>query len=136
MRQKMPLGGELIGASYAVRGQISNQEGIRLLGRVIRQVKMKPYGDPIVREWPGEGGVGGSGVTIIQSLVESFAVIETWKELDGFYLVIHSCRRFDPYFVWNLLERLGFSVVSVDGSLVQLTSKRSFLGWLRKWLGG
>jgi hypothetical protein len=41
-------------------------------------------------------GAGGTGLTIIQPITESFLVIDTWPDHRGAYLFICSCKPFEP----------------------------------------
>lgn len=59
-------------------------------------------------------GAGGNGRTIIQPITESFLVIDTWPDHRGAYLLICSCKPFEPKCLEPVLTlyslRLGQSI--------------------------
>ncbi len=49
-------------------------------------------------------GAGGVGWTIVQPLVESFAVIDYWREHGHWFLILASCNHYEPRRVANYLS--------------------------------
>jgi hypothetical protein len=138
------LGQELYSAVLAVQGRISKPEALRLLALIIRNIKMRTGGMPAqVWDYPtaaGEGGAGQSIIqpcfTLVQPLVESLsqiipgsAAIDTWQELDGFYVIVHSCRYFKANSLVRYLFTLGWPVLSWNYSRTRLAQSPTW--WSR-----
>ncbi len=104
-----PLGYRMQVAGFALAGRITPGQALELEKAVIAAVGMRTGGlSPRIWTFPFNGA-GGEGETILfpahittQPLLESFATvtqpgligIDSWKEHDLFYLLIHSCRPF------------------------------------------
>ncbi|MCL6622926.1 MAG: hypothetical protein K6T55_12630 [Syntrophobacterales bacterium] len=136
---KGTLGQELWGLRVAVRGPALSPEGaVQLVRQVVNLIGMR-YRDegrelePRVWHypWQGCGGCGETTVqpafTLCQPLFESFSWlvpgmvgIDTWHELQGWYLVVESCRQFSPWRVLRHLRRLGWEVADWQFGKVSL----------------
>ena len=120
------LGQQMMVAGFAVGGSQGEESARALLADIVDIIGMNTGGmKPAVWTFPLPDGKGGAGQTIsqpftvLQPLVESFASLyssvgsanmDTWSTWDGFYLLIHSCCRFDPAKVRSHLEAHGFPV--------------------------
>lgn len=130
----MILGQELMIAGFAVEGVIREDEAKTLLQELIHLIEMTPVGEPYICHFPTPQGQGGVGETlaqaftaanplIFQSLAESFAYIlpgvvavDTWPEHrqtnGGAYIVVASCKRFQPQTIINYLGQNAYSVLN------------------------
>jgi hypothetical protein len=80
---------------------------------------MEPAGDPIIREYPLNNGKGGVGYTIVQPITTSYLqlsmIFDTWPELAGGTLLIHSCKWFETNLIQAYLARtFGAQVQAAD----------------------
>lgn len=69
--------------------------------------------------FPTEDGKGGSGVTLIQPLVESFIIWDTWVDNEGAFCFVVSCKEYDPIIVENILSKY-FQVSQRDVVVTQI----------------
>jgi len=117
------LGLNLKISGYRVQGKASRREFKRILLEVVNLINMTPAGKPKVWSFPWYSrfwqrivawivwlataktlpGLGGAGLTIIQPLVESFALVDYWRDHGHWFLVIGSCRPYEVRQVVNFL---------------------------------
>lgn len=80
---------------------------------------MEPAGDPEIYEYPLEDGKGGIGYTVFQPITTSYIqfslVMDTWPELRGGTLLVHSCKYFETHLVQAyLIGTFGAQVQAMD----------------------
>ncbi|MDD3580800.1 MAG: hypothetical protein PHW74_07255 [Desulfobacca sp.] len=106
-----PLGTEMHQATFVAQGAfpLPIYEDILegLVNTIGMQIPPGETGQPITKVFPAEDGSGGNGVTVVQFLVESFAVIDAWDDLDHFFVIINSCRPFDCRVAGDYLQTKG-----------------------------
>ena len=89
----MPLGERMHSAGMVVKGALAEMRWLELLTAVAKAIGMEPVGEPKVWTYPFEGK-GGTGMTILLPITESFLALDTWPDHDGAYLFVCSCRPF------------------------------------------
>lgn len=112
-------------AGLAVLGSPSQELSKQVLSEVVALIGMSTGGmEAQVWSYPLPSGQGGIGDTIIQPfpflvaqpLVESIAlnaaVMDTWIDHGGFYLILCSCKYFSLEPIVAYLTQLGFTVCS------------------------
>lgn len=87
------FGRRMYGQSLVLRGHLSEEGWKAFLIDCAHAMNMNPVGLPAVYHYPVDGK-GGTGMTILQPITESFLVIDTWPDFDGAYLRIQSCCMF------------------------------------------
>lgn len=151
------LGLEMHSAVYAIHGQLTEAEALRLARLVIERIGMtyKYRRDektieipPHIERFPlnvdGAGGVGESlfqpCFTLIQPLLESYTSyipglvgVDTWHEHHHFYLIINSCRAFNGRALRWRLRRMGWKVLDFQQTTCRVTRrrKRGLRGWFK-----
>ena len=99
VRDKHDFGYEL-GERMFVRGMVLHGKAEKVNWRKFLTDATKALGmSPVARtaSWKFPlHGAGGNGRTIIQPITESFLVIDTWPDHRGAYLLICSCKPFEP----------------------------------------
>jgi hypothetical protein len=104
------VGGGAFGAGlrvsvFACRGESSESICNEINTRVLNAIKMNTGGIfPSCWNFPTNEGKGGTGITLIQPLVESFLIWDTWVENKGAYLFVVSCKEYDAEVVENILR--------------------------------
>lgn len=94
--------------ALALKGTTSARGWRDLLEHVARAIGMSPSAPPAEWNYPMEGK-GGSGLTIVQPITESFIALETWPDHGGAYLFVCSCMPIDgPRLIDAVIGR-GFS---------------------------
>lgn len=86
---------------------------------LVDRLDMEPAGDPRICEYPLNDGKGGVGYTIFQPITTSYLqlsiVIDTWPELRGGTLLIHSCKWFETHLIQVYLAKtFGAQVQAAD----------------------
>lgn len=125
------LGQNLKVSGFKIKSTASKKEFKKILREVVNIIGMTPAGKAKTWSFPWQlkfwkrilsctflfltgknlRGLGGEGFTIVQPLVESFAVIDYWKEHKHWFLVIASCHYYEPRKVANfLLNNCGETV--------------------------
>lgn len=132
------LGVSLQITGFAVEGYLSEFEAQAFLQEVINLIGMTPHGLPIVRTFPTLEGLGGEGDTIVQPfflqpLVESFTfslpgamAYDSYKleKLNGFYLLIASCKYFLENDILDYLVLKGYHVLDSDTMSISLRKNK------------
>ena len=80
--------------NVVLRGRLSDDAWRAFLVDCVSAMGMTTAGDPAVYRYPLDGK-GGTGLTIMQPITESFLVVDTWPDHDGAYLHVSSCKPFD-----------------------------------------
>lgn len=92
----MQLGDEMYFQGLVLRGALDARGWRRFLATCATDLGMTPAGEPATWTYPTDEGAGGSGLTIVQPITESFLALDTWSDRGGAYLFICSCKRFEP----------------------------------------
>lgn len=103
---EVPLGMRMHSAGVVLRGQLPELRWMELLYAVSEAIGMQAVGNPKVWTYPFEGK-GGTGQTILLPITESFLALDTWSDHNGAYLLICSCRPFDPAIVDRTAQSFG-----------------------------
>lgn len=90
----------------ALSGVMTEESWIEFLGVLAHDIGMTPAYDSQVWNFPHEDK-GGEGVLVVQPIVESFIVADTWPAHTGAYLQITSCKPFDVEPVYALARKYG-----------------------------
>ena len=99
------LGSCLNIAGFALVGKPTRVHLVQTLKNVVGLVGMDTMGiEPTVWVYPLPTGQGGVGETILQPLVESFIVSDSWLEMNKVYIVLASCKPFNLEVVAKYLE--------------------------------
>ena len=113
------LGAKLQFAVFAVKGDVSQQNCVDTVRKIVEGIGMNPAPGAIMYGYPVDGK-GGFGHTYFQPITESFIAFDAWPDLKGAYLVICSCKRFLASDVFKVLQENGLNVVNVEKSEVGL----------------
>lgn len=99
------LGSCLNIAGFALVGRPTQEQLVQILKNVVGLVGMDAAGmEPAIWVYPLLSGQGGIGETIVQPLVESFIISDSWPEMDKVYIVLASCKLFNLVAVAKYLE--------------------------------
>jgi len=115
------LGQNLKVSGYRIQSTASKRRFKLILREIVNLIGMTPAGNPKVWDFPWQPqfwrrlvawvigrkhlpGLGGVGWTIVQPLVESFAVVDYWQAHGHWFLVIGSCRPYEARQVANFLR--------------------------------
>jgi hypothetical protein len=79
------------------------------LQELASKLGLHSVGPPVEWVYPVDGK-GGMGRTIIQPITTSYLVADTWEDHNGAYLMICSCKAFDPVLVHNHCEDWSLAV--------------------------
>ena len=111
MLEKDTLGDCLHVSAFAVTGDVSLVRCGQLVAGVIKEIKMTMAHESVVFSYP-VGGKGGEGFSLVQPLVESFSVFDSWpnRKIPGAYLVIASCKSYDIRDVITVLKSFNLKV--------------------------
>ncbi len=88
------LGTRMHAAGIVLHGHLDQVQWMHLLRKITFAIGMEPVGEPAIWVYPVDGK-GGSGVTMVLPITESFLALDTWSDHDGAYLFICSCRMYD-----------------------------------------
>ncbi len=101
------LGTKLYVSVYVVKATIAREQMERALQLIVALIGMDTAGlKAAVWNYPLPEGQGGEGETICQPLVESFIVSDSWHALAKTYVVLGSCRKYNPRVVEMYLNRM------------------------------
>lgn len=89
------LGKRLFTTGLTLRGRLTVSAWRVFLDELTRAMGMAVAGDPATWYYPLEDGKGGTGMTMIQPITESFLALDTWPDHGGAYLMICSCKSFN-----------------------------------------
>lgn len=98
MITEAPLGTYMHSAGIVLRGQLAPDAWLSFLKAVATAIGMEAVGEPAVWSYPVDGK-GGTGQTLFLPITESFLALDTWRDHDGAYLFVCSCR---PYFTADI----------------------------------
>src|SRR5262249_26095768 len=96
--------------SFSLSGVRTPLQWEELLRHICHTIRMCPAGAAATWSYPTGGGKGGYGRTIVQPITDSFLALDTWPDHGGAYLVICSCRRFDPHPLHKLFRDHGLKI--------------------------
>ena len=100
------LGNSLFVTGYALGGKPTAEKLAQILQQTVAFIGMDTGGmQPKIWAYPLPNGQGGLGETILQPLVESFLVADSWPDLDKVYVVLASCRPYDSCAVASFLAK-------------------------------
>ena len=72
---------------------------------------MSPVGDAAAWHYPTDAGKGGSGMTLVQPITDSFLALDTWPDFDGAYFMIASCKKFSADQIAPIVEGYGLEFI-------------------------
>jgi hypothetical protein len=115
------LGLNLKVSGYRIQSTASKREFKLILREIVDLIGMTPAGKAATWKFPWYSqfwrraaawiigrkhlpGLGGVGWTILQPLVEGFAVVDCWHDHGHWFLVIGSCRPYETRQVANFLR--------------------------------
>jgi len=115
------LGQNLKVSGYRIQSTASKRRFKMILRDIVNLIGMTPAGKVATWDFPWYSqfwrrllatiigrkhlpGLGGVGWTIVQPLVESFAVVDYWQAHGHWFLVIGSCRPYEARQVANFLR--------------------------------
>ena len=115
------LGLNLKVSGYRIKSTATKKEFRQILHDVVSLIEMTPAGRSKVWDFPWQPsfwsrfaawvvghkhlpGLGGVGWTIVQPLVESFALVDYWEAHGHWFLIIGSCRPYEARQVANFLR--------------------------------
>lgn len=98
-------------AAFAIVGRMERWQAHPLIKDIIDALEMSPAPGSTMCTYPvPETGKGGIGFTLFQPITDSFLAIDAWPLLDGFYVVIASCKPFLTADVWKVIAAHGYTV--------------------------
>jgi S-adenosylmethionine/arginine decarboxylase-like enzyme len=124
-----PLGRSMQFHSYALVGLLSHEQWQKFLVEVTRTIGMHPVGQPAVWDYP-VNGAGGNGSTMVQPISDSFLAVDTWPDHRGAYLLICSCRQFNPRTLKELLRHWQLWVAGECGHSLRIPIEDLYHGKL------
>jgi len=89
------LGERMFVRGMVLFGKVQEINWREFLVDVAKALDMTPIAHAASWKFPLHGA-GGNGRTIIQPITESFLVVDTWPDHRGAYLLICSCKPFEP----------------------------------------
>lgn len=99
---------------FACKGKSSEQLCNDINTTVISAINMNISNlSPKCWQYPLENGKGGTGITLIQPLVESFVAWDTWVDYEGAYFFVVSCKEYDPKIIEDILSN-HFEIIKRD----------------------
>ena len=90
-------------------GTLNVFEWKRLINDLTKAMKMTPAHRPALWNYP-VSGAGGTGMTLVQPITESFIALDTWTDHRGAYLFICSCREFSPMSLMPIFGKYDLNV--------------------------
>jgi S-adenosylmethionine/arginine decarboxylase-like enzyme len=105
--------------SFTLSGVLSKVQWLLFMRGLTRVMGMKAVGKASIWDYPA-GGMGGTGQTIVQPITDSFLAVDTWPDHKGAYLVICSCRPFNPHKVIMECKEYGLSVTGETGHIMRI----------------
>lgn len=105
-----PLGRRMFFHAFAIRGWMENDQWRVFLADAVCAIDMENVGSAAEWTYPLVNGAGGNGSTIVQPITESFLALDTWPDHDGAYLVVCSCRPFEPNALDYVFRKHGLVV--------------------------
>jgi len=125
------LGQQMNVVVMAIHDHLDAAGAKRLHRLVIKRARMSPVYQTMVWSYPIPGLEeinGGVGDTVLQPaltarpLAESISVTitDSWREHEGFYLILCSCNQIDVADLWCYLRNLGWKVGEVNSCKVRL----------------
>jgi len=96
--------------AFSLKGKQTKQQWRTLLYGVATAIDMESADQPAVWTYPTKDGAGGNGHTMCLPITTSFICLDTWPDHDGAYLVVCSCRKFDPRALREFLHKYGLVV--------------------------
>ncbi len=106
---KSPLGMRIHTTGIALIGKMSIQRWKELLAAITDAIGMTKVYDPACWTYP-VAGKGGVGNTICAPMTESFIALDTWPENNGAYLLIVSCKPFNPKNIYPVFLTFGLTL--------------------------
>ena len=103
------LGRRMYAQNIVLRGCLDESEWLSFLSACAEAMNMSAAGIPGVWRYPVDGK-GGTGVTIVQPITESFLVVDTWPDHDGAYMHVASCKRFSIEDIAETILKFGLAM--------------------------
>ena len=116
------LGRNMYSYSFALTGLLSAEQWCSFLDEVTQAIGMTPVYSPAVWRYP-LCGAGGTGETIVQPITESFLAVDTWPDHGGAYLLVCSCRPFDPHVIQTILAKWKLGIGGEVGHTLRIPSE-------------
>ena len=91
-------------AAFAIKGDVSEADVIRLTDAIIARIGMTKAHSPAVFDYPFQDK-GGTGFTYCQPITESAILWDTWPDHEGAYLMIHACKDFNAQDVMEEIDK-------------------------------
>lgn len=107
--------------SFALTGVLSSKEWQHFLYDITKLIGMNPVYTPAVWDYP-LCDAGGKGQTIVQPITESFLAVDAWPDHKGAYLVVCSCKSFEPHLIKGVLRQWGLSLAGEGGHSLRIPS--------------
>lgn len=104
------LGSRLLLAGFAVKGKVDPLVAHNILRACIQAMDVKSVHTSCLYNYPADGK-GGTGFTLIQPITESFLAVDSWPDHGGAYVVLASCKWFDPQAVKQVIIDMGLQVI-------------------------
>ncbi len=97
-------------AGIVLNGTLTAERWIELLHAIAKAIGMSAVEKPAVWSYPTVSGAGGTGMTIVLPITESFLALDTWSDHDAAYLFVCSCRNFFTKDVDDVAKAFGLGV--------------------------
>lgn len=117
-RQRPALGTRMHTQGFALKGKMEAARWQSFLCAVAEAMGMTPTGHPAMWKYPLANGAGGTGITLIQPITESFLAIDIWPDHGGAYLQICSCKFFSKSNVIAMARQFG--LVTYDATELEV----------------
>ena len=91
---------------------LTEHECGKLIEKIIEEICMTKAYEPMIYRFP-MNGKGGKGYTYLQSITESYIVVDYWLDLKGGYLSVCSCRKYDPKEVKDVVIGFGLEIINI-----------------------
>ena len=112
------LGAHTYTAMLAIKAKLDVADCRRLTGEIIDGILMTPAHESVVFTYPYNGA--GNGFIYIQPIIESFISWDVWKDPEGAYLTICSCKAFSMIPIMDILKTEGLEILELTESAMGL----------------
>ena len=99
-------------AGIVLKGTLPADRWIEVLAAIAGAIGMEAVEKPAVWTYPTVAGKGGTGLTVVLPITESFLALDTWSDHDSAYLFVCSCRLFHTADIDKVAQSFSLKVTT------------------------